>query len=208
MKLKKQGKIILIVAVIILVIAISFFLYNIFFKNNNSTKIEKLKEIVEYGYVLNSNTSREYQNLFYELEEILHSEEVDEEAYLSKITEMFIVDFYSLEDKSSKYDVGGLDFVYPAKQEDYLEKASNTIYKEVETNINNERKQDLPKVKEVTIESINTVTYYYLEYTDVEAYEVNVSWTYEKDLGYQTSAIMYFVHEEDKLWLVELKEEE
>ena len=50
--------------------------------------------------------------MFKELKEILNKDKVDEEEYVKKISEMFIYDFYSLNYKVAKTDIGGTDFVY------------------------------------------------------------------------------------------------
>ncbi len=206
MKMKKKTKIVLIIIVIALaLIAIGISLFVVVPATDPKAK---LKEIPEYGYYIDNNDSDEYKKLFEELEVILHAEELDKEAYATKMTEMFIVDFYSLEDKTSKYDVGGVTFVYPQEQTDFIENATNTMYNYLETTINHDRTQELPKVKEVTINSIETTTYAYLDKTTENAYQIAATWTYEQDLGYSESATIYIVEEEGKLWLVELTNEE
>lgn len=40
---------------------------------------------------------------------------------------MFIVDFYSLSDKTAKTDVGGVDIVQPDILNNFLENAENTF---------------------------------------------------------------------------------
>ena len=67
---------------------------------------------------------------------------------------MFIVDFYSLSDKTAKTDVGGVDIVYPDILNNFLENAEDTFYKYVESNVYNNRKQSLPTVNTVTVDNI------------------------------------------------------
>ena len=138
---------------------------------------------------------------------ILNSKKKNEEEYVKSISKLFIIDFYSLEDKLAKTDIGGKDFVHELELEDFLEKAQDTMYKYVENNLYGERKQKLPSVDKVTVEKVGTVPYTYKDKKDDNAYEVSVTWTYKKNTGegYQTKATMYFVHEDKKLYLVELK---
>ena len=145
--------------------------------------------------------------MFGELEEILNEKTVDEEKYVNKITQMFIYDFYSLDDKAAKTDVGGVEFVYQPILENFLQNAENTYYKYVESNIYNDRKQELPEVDEVTIKSVEQESYTYNETKDEKAYKVNVSWTYtdSKYDDYQKEATLVFIHDGIKLSLVELK---
>ena len=208
MKLKKKVKRIL----IILVIATALIATTVFFvKKLTATKeVEEAKvlnTIDDYGYVLKDNKSKKYQKLFEELVGILEKKEVDEKEYVSKISEMFIVDFYSLNDKSAKTDVGGVDFVHPSVLGNFLENAENTFYKHVESNIYNNRSQKLPTVDTVTVDSVETTSFTYGDKTDENAYLVKVNWTYaETEFStYQTNAAMIFVHEQNKLYLVELK---
>ena len=133
--------------------------------------------------------------------------EIARKANVKKISEMFIYDFYSLNDKSTKTDVGGTDFVYASILENFLTNAEDTYYKYVESNMYNDRKQSLPVVDEIKIDSVEQTEFAYGEETDEEAYEVTVSWTYtDKEFNdYQTKATLIFIHDDIKLSLVELK---
>ena len=101
-----------------------------------------------------------HSQTFKELIKVLNEEEINEEAYVSKLSEMFIVDFYSLADKSAKTDVGGVDIVHPDILGNFLENAENTYYKYVESNIYNNRNQKLPEVE--TVKESLTVFLYFL----------------------------------------------
>ncbi len=206
MKLKKKFKIILIVLLIIVVGVLAFLGYKKFFGTPTVKEAKVLNTIKEYDYVLKDNKSKKYQSLFKELAEILEEKEVDYEKYASKLAEMFIVDFYSLDDKTAKTDVGGVDIVHPTALNNFLENAENTYYKYVESNIYNNRTQSLPEVDTVTVESVEQTTFTYGETIDEEAYSVKVTWTYtdESFSEYQKEATLIFVHDGKKLYLVEL----
>ncbi len=208
MKLKKKPKRILIIIIVIAALAaIGFVGYNIFFGQPEVQKAKVIKTIDKYGYTLKDNKTKRYQDMFEELDKILSKDSVDEEEYVRQITEMFIYDFYSLNDKSSQTDVGGTDFVYSLSLENFLENAQDTYYKYVESNIYDDRNQQLPVVDEITIDSVEQVPFAYGETTDEEAYEVQVSWTYTDDAfdDYQQEATLTFIHEDIKLSLAELK---
>lgn len=208
MKLKKKPKIILIACIVIFCLAaIAFVGYQTIFKSPEVKEVKVLKTIKEYGYTLKDNKTKKYQEMFEELSKILEKDSVDEEEYVKKITQMFIYDFYSLEDKSAKTDVGGTDFVYSPSLTNFLDNAEDTYYKYVESNIYGDRKQDLPVVDEITIDSVEQTEFAYGETSDDAAYEVVVSWTYtDSDFSdYQNEATLTFVHEDNKLSLAELK---
>lgn len=207
MKLKKKIKLMLIVIIVLAIAAGSVFvIYKVTNKKNAVKETKVLKTIDEYGYELKDNKSKRYTELFKELEKILLENEVDEEAYVKKIAELFIYDFYTLNDKTAKTDVGGVDFVHTAALANFLVNAEDTYYKYVESNLYGERKQALPTVNTMTIESITPTEYVYNN-QKASAYEVKISWTYteEKYSDYQTSAKLTFVKEDIKYYLVELQ---
>lgn len=208
MRLKKKPKRILITLLVLIVLSIvGFISYKVFFNKDNVKEVKVLHEIKGYGYKLKDTKSAEYKKMFYELEKILKKDPVDEKEYAKKISEMFIYDFYSLNDKTAKTDVGGTDFVYSTVLDNFLKNAEDTYYKYVESNIYNQRKQKLPTVDKITIDSIDNTTFTYSDTADKEAYEVKISWTYTSDdfSDYQKEATLIFMHEGKKLSLVELK---
>ena len=207
MKLKKNVKRVIILIFIIITIVVGAIIY---FKYNDKEKVNEVKivnEIKDYDYKLKENKPKKYKEMFEELKEILSSKNVDEESYVKKISEMFIYDFYSLNDKVAKTDVGGVDFVYKEIIDNFLLNAEDTYYKYVESNIYNNRKQSLPTVSEITIESVEKETYAYNEQNDEMAYKVKVSWSYTDDnfSDYQKEATLIFIHDKNKLSLVELQ---
>lgn len=207
MKLKKKAKVILLSVIALVIIAVAGIIIYKVIDNKPAVKETKvLKTIDAYGYELKDNKSKQYKELFKELEEILLETEVDEEAYVKKIAELFVYDFYSLNDKTAKTDVGGVDFVQASALENFLVNAEDTYYKYVESNLYGDRKQELPTVNEITIESINPTEYVYNN-QKASAYEVKLNWTYteEKYSDYQSSATLTFVKEDIKYYLVELQ---
>ena len=130
---------------------------------------------------------------------------VDEKAYLEQISKMFIMDFYTLNDKLANTDVGGIDFVHANAKTNFLEKSEDTVYKYVENDIYGNRDQQLPEVTEVTVENVENIEYTIgTDFTDDFAYQVEVSIEYKEDMDYPTKATLIFVHEDNKLSLVEV----
>lgn len=209
MKLKKKAKIILTILLIIVVLIAGFIIYKQVSKTTETKEVKILSEIKDYGYKLKETKPKVYKDMFYELKDILEAKKVDEEAYLKQISKMYIYDFYSLKDKAAKTDVGGVDFVYSEVLSNYLLNAEDTYYKYVESNIYNDRKQDLPVVdsESIKIEDVKQEAYAYGEKTDESAYTVQVSWKYTDDAysDYQKEATMVFIHDGKKLSLVELQ---
>lgn len=206
MKLKKLPKILMIGVALLLVIALVIVLAINFWPQEQKVKeVKVLKSIDEYGYELKDNKTKKYKQLFKELEDILRADTVDEEAYAKKIAEMFVYDFFSLEDKAAKTDVGGVEFVHPNAVANFLFNAEDTYYKYVESNIYGERKQELPAVETVTVDSIEKSEFAWNN-TMHEAYEVKLSWTYtnEKFADYQKTALVILIKNELNYYVVQI----
>ncbi len=209
MKLKRKvRRFLLAVLIIALIVVCAFLVKNIFFDKQEVKETKVLKTIDKYGYSLKDNKTKKYKKMFEELNEILKEDPVDEEEYVKKITEMFIYDFYSLDDKASKTDIGGVDFVHKDVLQNFLITAEDTYYKYVESNIYNNRQQRLPVVDDITIESVNQDSYTIAGgATDDKAFFVKVNWDYTDSSfdSYQKSAELVFVHNDLRLDLVELQ---
>ena len=211
MKLKKSvKKTIRRILIVILLIALAFIGYKVYKGNKTVEPVKEVKvinQIEKYGYALKENKPAKYKEYFKELETNLNEDPVKEEAYVRKLTEMFIYDFYSLNDKSAKTDIGGVDFVYKDILENFLQNAQNTYYKYIESNIYNNRKQSLPVVTNIEIQSVSQAPYAYGNQTDEAAYSVNVTWSYTDSqfASYQKEANLVWIHDDIKLSLVELQ---
>ena len=208
MKLKKKAKRVIIILLVIIVLLLGvLFLGDKFLGKKNVKETKIVNQIDKYGYNLKDNKTKKYHKMFDELKKILSAKEVDEEEYAKQITKMFIYDFYSLDDKTAKTDIGGVDFVYSEALSNFLKKAEDTYYKYVESNIYGNRNQSLPTVKEIEIKDVSQEVFAYGDKTDEKAYIVQAEWDYtESEFSkYQTSAKLIFIHDGDKLSLVELQ---
>ena len=206
MKLKKLPKILMIGVALLLVIALAIVLAINFWPQEQKVKeVKVLKSIDEYGYELKDNKTKKYKELFKELEDILRADEVNQEEYAKKVAQMFVYDFFSLEDKAAKTDVGGVDFVHPNAVANFLVNAEDTYYKYIESNIYGERKQDLPAVDVVTVDSIEETEFAYNNEMH-PGYEVRLSWTYTDDKfsDYQKNAIVILIKSDIKYYVVQI----
>ena len=192
MKVKKGAKrlfrIVFIVAVVIILVGVGILCYKRFFdKGKEVVKPEIVDKLDDYGYSLEKDATKLDKEMFAELKKTLNAEEVDEEKYASLVAKMLVADFYNLDNKVSKNDIGGVQFI----KEEYK---SNFI---LEANVYNDRTQVLPIVKSVDIKSINTTTYKYKDITDSKAYKAVVTVSYEKDLGYPKEVTVVMIHNKD-----------
>lgn len=161
-------------------------------------------EIKGYGIHLDDNDSNLYRDEYKILEENLLGKEINYEEYAKSVAKMFIIDLYTIKNKSNKYDVGGLDFLYPDAIDNFTVNVTDTIYKYVEDNTSGERTQQLPAVNAITVESIKEGKFTIeSEKKEYKSYVVNLTWTYSIDLGYDTKGEVIIIKKDNKLYVVE-----
>ena len=201
MKIKSDRKII-ILFIIVGVLLIGFLGYRFnkdFLSKTNSKK--QIDSIDFYGYTLSKSDTDLYKSIFKELSKVLNEKPVDMNSYAKLVSELFIIDLYSLDSKLTSTDIGGIEFLHKDLRENFKENMGSTLYKFVESNIDGKRKQELPMVKEVNVTDVFETKYTYNK-NEYPAYLVTVNWTYEKDLGYQTSAKLTIINDNDILYIV------
>ena len=199
----KKDRIITIIFIVLgvcLLSLIGYIVYTDFVKKTEADLVIKNLEL--YGYTLQESDTETYKNEFDNLSKILNQKELDFDEYAKSISKLYIIDFFTLKNKISNTDIGGLEFIYPDILDNFKLKAKDTIYKYIEVNYDGKREQSLPVVTEVTIEDINKSAYKINE-EEFESYVLNVSWKYEEDLGYQTSSKIHLIKDDNKLYIVE-----
>lgn len=199
----KNKKIIIIVITSVILITIgiisTIFLLN---KDENKkeevTQKEKLDEMEEYEYYLEDNATGYYKELYNNLKEILKKEEINEEEYAKTVSQLFVTDLFTLNNKITSSDIGGLQFIHSDFKEDFINIAKTTIYSTVESNIYGDRNQELPEVLKAEVINIEKTKFTYSN-EEREAYKVNLSIEYTKDLGYPTTYNLVLIHNDKYL---------
>lgn len=200
--MKKSRKIIISLIVIILIAIIGLIVYKTVF-NNSQEEVKIIKSIKDYDYNLKENETELYKTEFNELDKILSKKNVDYEEYAKLIAKLFIIDFYTLDNKLSKNDIGGTEFIKEDMRDNFIEEARSTFYKYVE--VIDGRTQELPEVSSITDVSVEKTEFKYSDKTiDENAYKVSISWDYVEDLGYEKEASMIIVKQDKKLYIVEM----
>lgn len=205
---KNVKKILVLLLVIVAIASFGFVYYKLTHKP--SSKVDDVKkedeiQTKEFDYTLYDNKSDLYKEYFGNLKDELLKDEVNDEEYAKIISKLFIVDFYSLSDKVTSTDVGGLDFIYEPIKENFLLKATDTIYKNIQSNVYGDRKQELPKITSVEVKSIVAVPVTVDSINDINGYTVTLSLTYEKEMGYPKEVTLTLVHVEKEIYVVEVK---
>ncbi len=199
-------KVIKLIILLIILFIISLTIYQIVKKPKKSSEPVIINKIELYGYNLEDNKTKLYETYFDSLKKELNKEEVDQKKYAEFVVKLFISDFYDLNSKITKNDIGGLQYIKAEAIDNMVLKAKETIYKYVENNVNKDRQQDLPKIKDIIVESVEETAYELNGKKDLTAYKVNVYWQYVKDLGYQDEAIFILLKNDKKLEIIEIRE--
>ena len=208
-RLNKKTKFIIALLVVIAIISSCF----VFFNNTKKATTKKVKvvdKIDKFDYTVNEKDTKLFKDTFKELKTILSKDEIDNKKYSEVVAKLFVIDFFTLNNKMTKNDVGGVQFVYSSYKSSFIDKARDEFYKYIKNNIYNDRKQDLPIVSSVSVSSVEkidaTSDINLNDLKDVEAYEVKMNITYEKDLGYQKTATVIVIKDENKFSVAKLSE--
>ena len=201
MKNKTDLKLIIIFSIVgvILILFLGFRVYKDFFNNNTVNK--KLVSLDLYGYTLSKNDTDVYKDAFNELKDVLNEENINYEEYAKLISKLFIIDVFTLDNKLASTDIGGLEFLHKDIKENFRENMGSSLYKNVLSNIDGKRNQELPIVSKVNVDNVFKTKYTYNE-KEYEAYLVTLSWEYEKDLGYQNSIKLTIINDNNILYIV------
>ena len=184
---------------IVLFSYLGYKVYNDFFKSRNTHK--PIDSIELYEYTLNNNDTSIYKDNFKALSKVLNDKPINYSEYSKLISKLFIIDLYTLNNKMGSTDIGGLEFIHKDLRDNFKDNMGSSLYKFMETNLDGQRKQELPEVKDVEIIDITDTTYTYKN-NIYDGYIVNAKWTYVKDLGYQNTIKLTIIKEKDILYIV------
>lgn len=200
---KRKEKRSSIIIIMLILVVVAFAVWYFFFKEK-SIVVKVVSRIDDYNYCLDSNETRIYKKYYKELEEELEDNKVDEKKYAEIISKLFVIDFYTLTNKLTNQDIGGIQFIHSNLQNKFITEASNTIYKYVKNNLSGSRKQKLPEVNKVEITNMETSKYKNDNYQDDSSYQVSLKIGYVKDYDYPEEVTLTLIHEENKLVIIEV----
>lgn len=215
--MSKKKKVTLIILAVLILIGIGVVLY--LYRGQLTGNVTKKKEtkavekIKGYDYTLEKRDTKLFKDNFYKLKEVLSEKDVDYKKYAEYLSKLYIIDLYTITNKNSKYDVGGSEYVLESARENYELKVRDTMYKYVEDKSNN-RTQNLPEVSSIKLKNIKE-SEFELGKSDeskesksgekFDSYEVELTFDYKEDLGYDTKATVILIKQDNKLYVVEQK---
>ena len=206
MKKDKLKRIMLLTLFILLIILVLVIYFKFFKKEQKEIKENKVVDTIKnYDYHLKEEDSKLTSTLFNELDKVLSDEEINEEEYAKLISQLFVIDFYTLNNKLSNTDIGGIQYIHPDIKDNFIIKAEKTVYKYVKSNIYGNRTQELPIITNTIIEDIKVTDYTSKTYKDNNSYQIKIKVEYQKDLKYPTEIELKLIHKDKKLYIIEVK---
>ncbi len=168
-------------------------------KNTSEPKYREIDTIKGYNYELEDRDTELMQDVFKKLKKELSKDDIDYDLYAEYLSELFIIDLFTMNNKDNKYDVGGIEYILDDVRENYQINVEDTIYKYLVEKGN--RKEEYPSVKNITKENIEKSEYEFNKET-YEAYKVTLSWEYEKDNKYDKKGMVTLIKKDKKLYVV------
>lgn len=193
-----KKNIILSLILLIIIVGAYVFIDKVYFKKQVVAKV--VHEIKEYNYYLDDKDTDLYKEKYYLLEDVLKEESINYEEYAKLISQLFVIDFYTLNNKITNKDVGGVQFINSTIIDNFKLNATSTIYKYLKSNLYGKRNQTLPIVNKIDIISVKED-----DFNNNDAFYVELKWDYKKDLEYPKKATIVLTRENNKLSIVEMK---
>lgn len=184
--------------IFIVTLVFGVLLYFILFDKNSGVLVKSKYEIPKYGYTLDRNNTVLMKESFNELKDILTSDTVDYDKYALTLAKLFIIDLYTLDNKKNMYDIGSVEYVYD--KENFKNRCQSTIYRFLKDESKRHSGQ-LPIVESIEIVDTKNDKFEYNE-KSYDSYVISLSWSYKKDMGYDTKGIVQIINIEDKLYVV------
>ena len=208
-KLKKKRIIIAVIALVIIIAVATFGVYKLCFNKKDVRTVATVTDEIAngYNYTITDDATAYSKELFADLKKELSKDSVNEENYAKLETQLFISEFFTLSNKVNRSDVGGVQFVYGDYQESFQKEAMEGLYHYVENDIYGDREQELPEIVNVDVINVEQKEYVLSDtVTDANAYYVDVTMNYAKDLGYQSSATVVLIQYDKRLDIVKMTE--
>lgn len=199
--MKKINKVQKVIGFMMLLLVISMVVYVFLILLPNKKTNMSPDDTIKFGYTSYKRDTKLYKDTFDSLGKVLDKEPIDYEEYAKYLSELFIIDFYTLDNKNDKNDIGGIQFIYDDLKDNFILNASDTVYKYIK-NITSSKNRQLPVVSKINVSDISENTYK-IENTEYSSYIVTLDWSYEKDYGYETSTKITLIKKDNKLFIVE-----
>ena len=202
--MNKKKKFAALFSLLIALIVISFGGYQISKANSNQKPVGAVgSESNNNSFSIRTNAT-DYQKEIYEaLNQAIKDK--DQEKITALIAQNFVTDFFTWTNKVRLNDVGGLQFVHEDARNSVSHAAQDGIYNDMYTYLSEGKGDQTLEVNSSTAVSKKSQFTYKDEVVD--AYSVNVSWTYKDSTAlnttvYQNQATVILIQDADGLYSI------
>ena len=193
---------ILIIIFLVLAIGATYISSKYFFHNFKKKKFTVVVDnISSYGYTLDKRDTKIMKEKFNELKKVVKAKDIDYKKYSELISQLYVIDLYTIENKVNKYDVPCLEYIYSDQVEKFKSMIKWEFYSKIEDNSDKNRTQKLPVVKSIEVDNIEETTYD-INGESKDGYIITLEWVYEEDLGYDKKAQITTVIDNNKVYVV------
>ena len=209
--MKKKKKKLIFFIIILIAAVLVYMSLNLNNKGSDKPIKKVVDEIEKFDYTVSETDTKLFKDEFKKLKKELSKKKIDNKEYATIVAKLFIIDFFTLDNKLSKNDVGGIQFVYSEYKTSFIDKARDEFYRYVKSNLDNNRDQKLPIVKEIKVTSCEEITTSSElsgeQFSSIdEAYKISLNWKYKEDLGYQSSGNVIVIKDNEKFSVAKLYE--
>ena len=182
-------------------------------------KAAQTNEYTNDQYSIGNNPTDINKTYFKELNSAVDSQ--DKTSISEAVVKCFVTEYYTWTNKDGNYDIGGMQYIFKQKQDDFAQYTLWNFYEDMDLYITKYGVQNLMQVKEVSIDkSVDAGTYTVeipgdnSEVTssdtaaqatkkDLPCMDVTASWTYEDNTemdtsGFQKKAVFHVVNNDGR----------
>lgn len=186
--------------VIIILIILSYLIYlNVKpYLNMGKTK-QNINSINNYPYLVYKSDTKLFKTKYKELKKVLEASSINDMEYARLVGELFVIDFYTLDNKDGRSDVGGLQFIHKDIRDNFKIKAEDTLYKYLTTDNN----KKINTVTQIQTESITKERINFKGNTDFNGYKaiINIK---NSNSTYQNKVRLELVHDGNLIEIIKV----
>lgn len=185
---QKNKKINMYLMIVLLVISLgatvifSFNIVSVAMKKNNAGGATVDKDsnssMKNESYVIGNNPTELSQTYFKELTAAL--KEKDPLAITDAVVKCFVSDYFTWTNKDGNYEIGGVQYIFGPKYNQFTEESRWKMYKDLDLYIEQYGRENLLQVESVETTDPVYAGKFEFDGKSMEAYYVEATWTYKK----------------------------
>lgn len=186
------------ISIILIILAFLIYLNVKPYLNRGKTR-QNINSIKDYPYLVYKSDTKLFKAKYKELKKVLEASSINDKEYAKLIGELFTIDFYTLDNKEGRSDVGGLQFIHKDIRDNFKSKAEDTLYKYLTT----DNKKKINTVTSVQTEAIVKERINFKGNTDFNGYKMIIRIT-SSDSTYQNKVKLELVHDGNLIEIIKV----